>query len=72
MIPGTLGFRLLRKPAARASHATDRCGLSLATASAAARDAYIEGCDLALTFYPGAAARSPPTPVSRWPTPARR
>jgi tetratricopeptide (TPR) repeat protein len=33
----------------------DRYGLSLSTASADARDAYVEGCDLALTFYPGAA-----------------
>ena len=31
---------------------TDRYGLSLSTASAGARDAYVEGCDLALTFYP--------------------
>jgi hypothetical protein len=34
---------------------TDRYGLPLSTASAAARDAHVEGCDLALTFYPGAA-----------------
>jgi tetratricopeptide (TPR) repeat protein len=34
---------------------TDRYGLPLSTASTAARDAYVEGCDLALTFYPGAA-----------------
>jgi tetratricopeptide (TPR) repeat protein len=33
----------------------DRYGLALATAAAAARDAYVEGSDLALTFYPGAA-----------------
>jgi tetratricopeptide (TPR) repeat protein len=33
----------------------DRYSLSLCTASAGARDAYVEGCDLALTFYPGAA-----------------
>ncbi len=33
---------------------TDRYGLSLSTASTDARDAYVEGCDLALTFYPGA------------------
>jgi len=33
----------------------DRYGLSLSTASAAARDAYVEGSDRALTFYPGAA-----------------
>jgi tetratricopeptide (TPR) repeat protein len=34
---------------------TDLYDLALSTASAAARDAYVEGCDLALTFYPGAA-----------------
>jgi hypothetical protein len=34
---------------------TDRYGLSLSTASAAARDAYVQASDLALTFYPGAA-----------------
>ena len=33
---------------------TDRYGLALSTASAAARDAYVQGSDLALTFYPGA------------------
>jgi tetratricopeptide (TPR) repeat protein len=33
---------------------TDRYGLALSTASAAARDAYVEASDLALTFYPGA------------------
>jgi tetratricopeptide (TPR) repeat protein len=32
----------------------DRYDLALTTASAAARDAYVRGCDLALTFYPGA------------------
>jgi tetratricopeptide (TPR) repeat protein len=32
----------------------DRYDLALSTASAAARDAYVRGCDLALTFYPGA------------------
>jgi tetratricopeptide (TPR) repeat protein len=32
----------------------DRYDLSLSTTSAAARDAYVEGCDLALTLYPGA------------------
>ena len=32
----------------------DRYGLSLSTTSAAARDAYVEASDLALTFYPGA------------------
>src|SRR5437762_3310131 len=32
----------------------DRYDLALSTASEAARDAYVEGCDLALTFYPGA------------------
>jgi tetratricopeptide (TPR) repeat protein len=34
---------------------TDRYGLALSTASAAARDAYVQASDLALTFYPGAA-----------------
>ena len=33
----------------------DRYDLALSTASAAARDAYVQGSDLALTFYPGAA-----------------
>jgi len=33
----------------------DRYGLALSTASAAARDAYVQGCDLALTLYPGGA-----------------
>jgi len=32
----------------------DRYGLPLSTPSAAARDAYVEASDLALTFYPGA------------------
>ena len=32
----------------------DRYDLAVSTASAAARDAYVQGCDLALTFYPGA------------------
>lgn len=35
---------------------TDRYGLTLSTAVAAARDAYVEGVDLLLTVYPGAAA----------------
>lgn len=35
---------------------TDRYGLAVSTASAAARDACVEGCDLLLTVYPGAAA----------------
>ena len=33
----------------------DRYDLSLSTTSAAARDAYVQASDLALTFYPGAA-----------------
>jgi Tfp pilus assembly protein PilF len=33
----------------------DQYDLPVSTASAAARDAYVEGCDLALTLYPGAA-----------------
>jgi tetratricopeptide (TPR) repeat protein len=32
----------------------DRYDLPLSTASAAARDAYVQGCNLALTLYPGA------------------
>jgi tetratricopeptide (TPR) repeat protein len=32
----------------------DRYDLPLSTPSAAARDAYVQGCDLALTLYPGA------------------
>ena len=35
----------------------DQYGLALSTASVTARDAYVEGCDLALRFYPGAARR---------------
>lgn len=35
---------------------TDRYGLGLTTTSGDAREAYVEGCDLALTFYPGAEA----------------
>ena len=34
---------------------TDQYDLPVSTAFAAARDAYVEGCDLALTLYPGAA-----------------
>ena len=34
---------------------TDRYGLAVSTTSPAARDAYVEGCDLLLTVYPGAA-----------------
>lgn len=34
---------------------TDRYGLALATAAATAQTAYVEGSDLALTLYPGAA-----------------
>lgn len=34
----------------------DRYGLRLSTASPEARDAYVEGCDLLLRMYPGAAA----------------
>jgi tetratricopeptide (TPR) repeat protein len=34
----------------------DRYDLPLSTASSAARDAYVEGCHLALTLYPGAVA----------------
>ena len=34
----------------------DRYDLPLSTSSAVARDAYVRGCELALTFYPGATA----------------
>ena len=33
---------------------TDRYELPLTTASSAARDAYVEGCEAKLTMYPGA------------------
>jgi Flp pilus assembly protein TadD len=33
---------------------TDKYGLALSTASPAARDAYLEGCEAKLTMYPGA------------------
>src|SRR6516162_5028318 len=33
---------------------TDRYGLPLSTASSAARDAYVQGCEAKLTMYPGA------------------
>ncbi len=32
----------------------DRYDLAVSTVSEAARDAYVQGCELALTFYPGA------------------
>src|SRR5438270_11763695 len=35
---------------------TDRHELPLSTASSAARDAYVEGCEAKLTMYPGALA----------------
>src|SRR5436190_11925647 len=35
---------------------TDRYGLAITTTVASARDAYVEGVDLLLTVYPGAAA----------------
>ena len=41
-------YNYLRVGLARRYH------LAMSTASAAARDAYVQGCDLALTFYPGA------------------
>lgn len=34
----------------------DRYGLAISTSSPVARESYTEGCDLLLTFYPGAAA----------------
>ena len=36
---------------------SDRYDLPVSTASTAARDAYVEGCELALTMYPGAVER---------------
>src|ERR1700757_5331388 len=38
----------------RTSMLTDRYELPLSTTSCAARDAYLEGCEAKLTFYPGA------------------
>lgn len=35
---------------------TDRYGLAVSTSSSAARDAYIQGCDLQLSMHPGAVA----------------
>jgi tetratricopeptide (TPR) repeat protein len=48
------GGRLSAQSAWRIRVLADRYDLSLSTASAAARDAYVQGCDLALTLYPGA------------------
>jgi tetratricopeptide (TPR) repeat protein len=45
----------VRKLAVRVLMLADRYGLALSTASATARDAYVQACDLALTFYPRAA-----------------
>ena len=54
----------------------DRYDLSLSTASAVARDAYVEGCDLALTLYPGAVEAFDRAiaadPGFAWRMPARR
>ena len=54
----------------------DRYDLALTTASAAARDAYVQASGLALTFYPVPSRLmiepSPPILVLPWPTPARR
>jgi hypothetical protein len=51
---------------------TDRYGLALSTASATARDAYVQACDLALTSTPAQARPmtelSRPTPVLPWRT----
>jgi Tetratricopeptide repeat len=49
-----LAWRVVCRPTSPASIASDRCGLALTTASAAARDAYVQASGLALTFYPGA------------------
>jgi tetratricopeptide (TPR) repeat protein len=42
------------KLAGRIHMLADRYDLPLSTGSAAAQDAYVQGCDLALTLYPGA------------------
>jgi tetratricopeptide (TPR) repeat protein len=42
-------------PSGRCAMLKDRYDLPLSTRSAAAHDAYLQGCDLALTLYPGAA-----------------
>ena len=53
----------------------DRFGLSLSTSSAAARDAYVDASERALTFYPGALSAYDSAiasePRSPWRTPAR-
>ena len=53
----------------------DRYDLSLSTASAAARDAFVQGSDLALTLFPGAVEAYDRAigadPRLPWPMPAR-
>jgi hypothetical protein len=50
----------------------DQYDLAVSTVSEAARDAYVQGCELALTFYPVRSRRStaPPQtiPISPCPT----
>ena len=53
MSPATRMVRILDK-SGRIHHAADRYGLPLSSASAVARDAYVQGSDLLLTLYPGA------------------
>ena len=53
----------------------DRYDLPLSTVYAAVRDAYVQGCDLLLTLYPGAIEAFDRAiaaiPVSPWPMLAR-
>src|SRR5438094_517792 len=47
-------YRLRRIRRSGSSMLTDRYELPLSTASSAARDAYVQGCEAKLTMYPGA------------------
>src|SRR4051794_39080632 len=47
-------YRLRRIPRRGPIMLTDRYELPLSTASSAARDAYLQGCEAKLTMYPGA------------------
>ena len=53
----------------------DRFGLQVSTSSTAARDAYVDASERALTFYPGALAAYDSAiaadPASPWRMPAR-
>src|SRR3954471_14874316 len=52
--PSTRRYRLRRIPRRGSIMLTDRYELPLSTASSAARDAYVQGCEAKLTMYPGA------------------